>query len=162
MFAFDLTPPPYHHLTLCIAGNANYPNPPAWGYSYHLNGLESPSVRVVRGTTYTFRVEAGEQHPLYITDSSVGRGGGKVYAGGPDSGGTPAEPFTLTWTPDATTPDRVFYQCFVHAKLGWEILVSNTPSGSETPSGPASALLSSRWHLPALSLGALAWALVLA
>lgn len=36
--------------------NANYPNPPAWGLSYHLNDYETPVIRLVRGTTYTFRV----------------------------------------------------------------------------------------------------------
>lgn len=34
--------------------NFNYPNPPGWGVSYHINGEESPVLAVVRGTTYTF------------------------------------------------------------------------------------------------------------
>lgn len=36
--------------------NSNYPNPPAWGLSYHLNDVETPVLKLVRGTTYTFRI----------------------------------------------------------------------------------------------------------
>ena len=31
------------------------------------------------------------------------------------------EPGILTWTPDADTPDTVYYQCFTHRYLGWKI-----------------------------------------
>ncbi|KAL4458957.1 hypothetical protein ABPG75_013822 [Micractinium tetrahymenae] len=109
--------------------NKNYPNPPGWGLSYHVNGQESPALEVVRATTYTFRVLAGEQHPLYLTNSIVGGGsygnftGETIYAGGLDSHGTPDQPFLLMWTPDASTPDLLYYQCTVHQKLGWEIHV---------------------------------------
>ena len=68
--------------------NLHYPNPPGWGLSYHVNGKESPVLKVKRGTTYTFKVKAGEYHPLYLTSSIVGGGsinnyaGETVYAGG--------------------------------------------------------------------------------
>jgi len=44
--------------TVVTGPNPNYPNPPAWGLSYHVNGMESPLLEVVRGTEYTFIVEA--------------------------------------------------------------------------------------------------------
>lgn len=109
--------------------NKHYPNPPGWGLSYHVNGEESPVLEVVRGTTYTFRVLAGEQHPLYLTSSIVGGGsygnftGETIYAGGLDAHGTPEQPFLLVWTPDASTPGLLYYQCTVHQKLGWEVRV---------------------------------------
>ncbi len=43
--------------TVVTGPNPNYPNPPAWGLSYHVNGQESPLLEVVRGTEYTFIVE---------------------------------------------------------------------------------------------------------
>ena len=43
--------------TVVTGPNPNYPNPPAWGLSYHVNGVESPLLEVVRGTEYTFIVE---------------------------------------------------------------------------------------------------------
>ncbi|XP_055540426.1 protein Skeletor, isoforms B/C isoform X1 [Wyeomyia smithii] len=35
----------------------------------------------------------------------------------------PGEPGVITWTPDADTPDTVYYQCFTHRYLGWRINV---------------------------------------
>lgn len=45
------------------AENFNYPNPPAWGLSYRINGEESPVLAVTRGTTYTFK---GARHSLWV------------------------------------------------------------------------------------------------
>ena len=51
-----LTLPRTEHFLCCLpADNANYPNPPGWGISYHLNGEESPVLKVQRGTTYAFK-----------------------------------------------------------------------------------------------------------
>lgn len=33
------------------------------------------------------------------------------------------EPGIITWTPDKSTPDTVYYQCFTHRHLGWKINV---------------------------------------
>lgn len=50
-----------------------------WGISWYINGLLIPEVNVVRGKTYTFVVEGGNNvdqpanyHPFYITDDPVG------------------------------------------------------------------------------------------
>ncbi|KAG7191125.1 hypothetical protein KM043_007157 [Ampulex compressa] len=50
-----------------------------WGISWYINGLLIPEINVVRGKTYTFYVEAGEDvetparyHPFYITDDPIG------------------------------------------------------------------------------------------
>ncbi|CAG2101971.1 unnamed protein product [Medioppia subpectinata] len=32
---------------------------------------------------------------------------------------------TFTWSPDETTPDIVYYQCFTHRNLGWKIVVNS-------------------------------------
>lgn len=69
------------------AANPNYPNPPAWGLGYYVNGLESPAVYVRRGTEYTLEAAGGPTHPVYITDSIIGGGsldnyvGERVFAG---------------------------------------------------------------------------------
>jgi hypothetical protein len=34
----------------------NYPNPPSWGVSWHINGFETPELIVQRGIEYTFHV----------------------------------------------------------------------------------------------------------
>lgn len=50
-----------------------------WGISWYINGLLIPEINVVRGKTYTFVVESGNDpdipakyHPFYITDDPVG------------------------------------------------------------------------------------------
>lgn len=50
-----------------------------WGISWYINGLLIPEINVVRGKTYTFVVEGGNDpntpakyHPFYITNDIVG------------------------------------------------------------------------------------------
>ncbi|KAK9718424.1 Electron transfer DM13 [Popillia japonica] len=70
---------------------------PSWGISWYINDLLIPEITVVRGQTYVFIVEGGNDktntpryHPLYVTDSSEGGYGQKnpseqvkerIYAG---------------------------------------------------------------------------------
>jgi len=127
--------------------NLNYPNPPGWGLSYHINGEESPVLYVQRGKPYTFQVEAGPTHPLYLTSSIIGAGlltdfaDEEVYGGGGDAAGTKDSPYSFVWTPDESTPDLLYYQCALHQKLGWEIqvvdeeLVDNSLDPSSTTTG---------------------------
>ncbi|KXS09983.1 hypothetical protein M427DRAFT_63213 [Gonapodya prolifera JEL478] len=122
-----------------VGPNANYPNPPAWGISFHINGAESPVLNLTRTTTYTFRIAASSQHPFVLTNSILGGFGESgaanmsatdtVYAGGEAAWGTPGKPFVLTWTPNATTPASLFYQCWVHQKLGWRINLRDAAAG---------------------------------
>jgi hypothetical protein len=59
----------------------------------------------------------------------------KVFAGGETTIGTTSAPKLLKWTPDASTPDIVYYQCTAHAKLGWRIHVKDDWCDSKLPSG---------------------------
>jgi len=50
-----------------------------WGISWYINGLMIPEIHVVRGKTYTFVIEGGDDpgqtaayHPFYITDDPEG------------------------------------------------------------------------------------------
>lgn len=50
-----------------------------WGISWFINGLLIPEIHVVRGKSYTFVVEGGDNpeiparyHPFYITDDPIG------------------------------------------------------------------------------------------
>ncbi|KAK2712009.1 hypothetical protein QYM36_010890 [Artemia franciscana] len=68
-----------------------------WGIAWYINGLLIPEITVVRGTTYTFVVEGGNNpdvaakyHPFYITDDPEGgyayktpeeRGRVEIFAG---------------------------------------------------------------------------------
>mmetsp|Transcript_21282 Transcript_21282/g.64023 ORF Transcript_21282/g.64023 Transcript_21282/m.64023 type:complete len:549 (-) Transcript_21282:626-2272(-) len=149
--------------TVTTGPNLNYPNPPAWGLSYHINGMESPMLEVVRGTNYTFRVQASMSHPFYLTSSEVG-GAGRidnptetVYLGGEgDAAGTPDSPFVLSWRPTADTPDDLYYQCHTHQKLGWKIRVldAGEPSPAAAELDEAAAPAPSDSSTPAPTSGA--------
>ncbi|GAQ81692.1 DOMON domain-containing protein [Klebsormidium nitens] len=111
-------------------GNAtSYVNPPNPGKSLYVSGQESPVLQVERGVTTNFTVAAGPAYPVYITDDPVGGAGllntsaGHVYAGGPQAYGTVAVPYRLSWTPNHTTPDTVYYQAWSERKMGWQISV---------------------------------------
>lgn len=153
-----------------------------WGISWFINGLLIPEIHVVRGKTYTFVVEGGNNpdipakyHPFYITDDPVGgyehkreeekknirifagvhrsrsgqiapTGVGRLCNWTPDVDGPladdyqsfgayqrtltlkcdPGEPGVITWKPDRSTPDTVYYHCFTHRYLGWKIHVHDT------------------------------------
>ena len=50
-----------------------------WGIAWYINGLLIPEIHVVRGKTYTFVIEGGNDpespaayHPFYITDDKEG------------------------------------------------------------------------------------------
>ena len=50
-----------------------------WGIGWYINGLLIPEIYVVRGKTYTFVIEGGNDpdspaayHPFYITDDKEG------------------------------------------------------------------------------------------
>ncbi|XP_071947176.1 protein Skeletor, isoforms B/C-like [Antedon mediterranea] len=54
---------------------------------------------------------------------------------------SPKEEATLTWTPDASTPDIVYYQCYTHRFLGWQInVVDELPPSSSTTLSPVAGL----------------------
>jgi DOMON domain/Electron transfer DM13 len=178
----------------------------SWGIAWYLNDLLAPILELRRGTTYTFRVNGGnnpnsnaQYHPFYIT---MGENGGyaqrtpeerateTILAGIEnitlvDGGvtafdstaaapiceyrltnatagaleGTFAQYFAtldtscrnnrtitgaaavLEFTPDDTTPDRIYYQCVTHRNLGYRIRVLDP--GETLPPTPAPVATSS-------------------
>lgn len=98
-----------------------------WGISWYINGLLIPEIHVVRGKTYTFVVEGGENrdfpagyHPFYITDDPEGgyefkskaeRRKSQVFAGVKRSRGR-SEPTAIgrlcEWKEDTRKPSHFF------------------------------------------------------
>ena len=155
-----------------------------------INDILIPIIEMRRGTTYTFRVNGGddpergsEYHPLYLTSSLEGgyfqrsaeqREEETVYAGldiqdrdniealaaGPlclfkstdATKGAELASYAeytetldkscledttisnaaaiLEFTPDEDTPDLLYYQCYTHRSLGWEIRVIDADAPS--------------------------------
>jgi plastocyanin len=82
---------------------------------YVVNGVPRPELTLTRGTTYTFSVNASG-HPFIITTSSTGGPGAPEDVAGVTGEG--AAVGTVTFTPDMSTPDTVYYQCAVHTGMG--------------------------------------------
>jgi hypothetical protein len=89
-------------------------------FGYTLNGVQGKELTFVRGITYSFSVLA-PGHPVVISSSSVGGSANtaSVITSGVTNSGTTSG--TLTFTPNATTPALVYYQCNVHANMGYKI-----------------------------------------
>lgn len=58
---------------------------------------------------------------------------------------SPGKAAVIKWTPDADTPDTVYYQCWTHRYLGWKIRVVDSCENLASAS-----ILSSVHHVPSL------------
>jgi len=130
-----------------------------WGISWYINGLLVPEVTVVRGETYTFVVEGGQNferdaryHPFYITDDPEGgygfktpieRSESRVFAGvAHDRDGNPAAVASgrlCEWAEDPSRPADAFssfgaYQrtLKLHCEEGQPAILKWTPD-QDTP-----------------------------
>lgn len=95
--------------------------------SYSINGLENPTIELVRGETYTFNINASG-HPFYIqTTTGSGFNSDDTYSDGVVGNGT--EIGTLTFTVPELAPDNLYYQCEVHSNMAGQISISTASSG---------------------------------
>ena len=87
--------------------------------AYRIDGVDNPTLTVVRGGTYSFNI-AAPGHPFYIkTVQSAGTG--NQYTNGVTGNGTTNG--TLTWVVPANAPASLFYDCSVHSGMTGEITV---------------------------------------
>lgn len=103
-----------------------------WGISWYINGLLIPEIHVVRGKTYRFVTEGGNDpefpakyHPFYITDDPIGgyehkteeeKNAVKIFAGVHKSRSGKVIPTgtgrLCNWTPNQDGPDADEFQSF--------------------------------------------------
>lgn len=97
--------------------------PGAHPLAFSVNGTEGLVLNLVRGTTYTFAITTGPQHPVVFTNSMEGGflNTAQVIA----VSGTPATSGTVSFTPDATTPNLLYYNCNNHSYMGGVINVTD-------------------------------------
>jgi glucose/arabinose dehydrogenase len=107
------------------AETANTPNPGGEAEeSYYIDGVEGAELHLTRGVTYTFQMQSVPlMHPFYISTSETGGGVGVVNDGVTGNFATGND--VLTFTPGATTPDLVYYQCGSHTRMGWRLYISD-------------------------------------
>ena len=88
---------------------------------YTINGNQGATLELIRGTKYVFDVNT-PGHPFYISTDDTGVGAGEVTNGVTGSMTTNG---TLSFTPNSSHPDTLYYQCSVHPKMGYFILLSD-------------------------------------
>lgn len=88
---------------------------------YTINGQLDPTLQLVRGTTYTFEVDA-PGHPFSIK-TVQSTGSGNRYNNGVTNNGV--QTGTLTFSVPLDAPSTLFYNCELHAAMTGVIQVSD-------------------------------------
>lgn len=73
---------------------------------------------LIRGKKYVFHVNT-PGHPFHFTTSEEGGGAGKILSDKVMEG-------NLEFTPDSSTPDLIYYQCYNHIAMGNEVKIVNS------------------------------------
>ena len=89
---------------------------------YVINGVQSPTLVLVRGKTYTFNIDTGVTHDFYFSTKPKGWGMDTLTAG---VKGQFTYKGVVTFTPTAETPDVVYTACRNHKYMGGEIRIVN-------------------------------------
>lgn len=98
--------------------------------NYVINGNPDPTLKLVRGVTYTFNLNA-PGHPFYIK-TIAGTGTGNAYNDGVTNNGDDVG--TITFTVPQNAPATLFYNCSLHSAMTGtiqvvDVLPSSRPAG---------------------------------
>jgi len=105
--------------------------------AYRIDGVDNPTLNLVRGNTYTFSITA-TGHPFYIK-TVQGSGTGNAYTNGVTGNGTQVG--TVTWVVANNAPAILYYDCSVHAAMTGQINVADPVPGWTPLTGGALVLL---------------------
>ena len=96
---------------------------------YVIDGVQGKELTLIRGVTYSFNINA-PNHPFVFTTSPAGgpANGTQVITTGVTNSG--AVNGIVTFTPSASTPNLVYYNCGNHNNMGWKVnVVDQQPNG---------------------------------
>lgn len=119
--------------TFIVSASAKNHSHPQFGSGsangFTLDGVQGKELTLMRGIKYAFSVLT-PGHPFFISSSSVG---GPLNLGSEITNGvinSMTTSGTLFFTPDATHPNLLYYQCGFHNNMGWKInIVDQSPNG---------------------------------
>lgn len=114
--------PGQHTITLVTKDSSH----PAYGkghaMGFSLDGVQGKSLVLERGKTYTFDINTGPKHDVYISGKAIGWGGASIVEG---VTGAYTYKGTMTFTPGKNTPDKVYYACRNHPYMGAVLYIVN-------------------------------------
>jgi hypothetical protein len=97
--------------------------------TYRIDGVDNPTLNLVRGQTYTFNVTA-TGHPFWIKTQQV-IGTGFAYNTGVTGNGTQVG--TVTWVVPSNAPSILYYNCQNHESMTGEIDITTAAAPGLTP-----------------------------
>jgi hypothetical protein len=122
------TPSPTNFCVTVGTKTAAHPNPGGFAAAFYINGTEAPVLTLVRGTTYTFKMNAVPSlHPFFVTTSSIGGFGAPAYTDGTTPSGGVSGNTTMTFAVSAAAPDLLYYNCHNHERMGWKLVIVDPP-----------------------------------
>jgi hypothetical protein len=99
--------------------------------SYTINSASNPTLTLVRGSTYTFNVNAAG-HPFHIQTVNSAYSSADVYTSGVTNPG--ASVGTITFTVPGGAPNTLYYVCQNHAAMRGTInIINNTAAAFNIP-----------------------------
>lgn len=104
--------------------------------AYTINGVDNPTLNLVKGQTYTFNVSA-IGHPFYIKTAQI-TGTGSQFSTGVTNNG--AQNGTVTFVVPNSAPNPLFYNCQFHSGMTGTLNIL-TPAPGVSPAGVASLVL---------------------
>jgi len=90
--------------------------------AYVIGGSNNPSLRLERGVTYIFQVNA-TGHPFYIKTVANSTGTGNQFTSGVTGNGVQAG--QLTFAVPTNAPNSLFYHCSIHSSMGGSLIITN-------------------------------------
>jgi len=111
--------------------------------AYVINGAANPALTLIRGRSYTFKVNT-PGHPFYIKTQRV-TGTGSTFDQGVTNNGTTSTSTPLVFDVPMDAPSPLFYQCSIHSAMGATI----------TLIGPTAVPALSGWLAPSMMCFAL-------
>ena len=111
---------------------AAHPNPGGFGASFYINTVEAPALTLVRGESYTFRMNGTSPiHPFFLTTSSDGGPGAPEWTGGVTPTGGVSGTAALTFIVSEAAPDTLYYNCHNHTRMGWKLVITDPPCAAD-------------------------------
>ena len=89
--------------------------------AYVIDGVNNPDLKLIRGFTYNFIVNA-PGHPFYIKTAAT-TGTGDLYTSGVTNNGTASG--TIVFRVPVNAPATLYYQCEFHGGMGGELQISD-------------------------------------
>ncbi|MCC6426314.1 MAG: hypothetical protein IT435_05795 [Phycisphaerales bacterium] len=117
------TPTESHFCVTTGSKTVNNPNQGGFPQAWYINSIEAKVVTLVRGRTYTFKLNnVSPIHAFYISTNEIGSGTG-IWSDGVSHPGGVTGNATLTFAVPFGAPDLLYYQCDIHDRMGWKITI---------------------------------------